>query len=312
MTTLISVFLFILGLGLIIKGGDLFVNAASSIAERFGIPKFIIGATVVSLATTLPEIIVSLLAAADGRPTLALGNAVGSVSANTGLILAVSVIIAPLYISRKCDGIKCLIMVLCIATLYLSSMGGTLSYVGAAVLLVLLAIFIFDSIKNAKTDVVANTAQRSSLLLDTVFFILGAAGIAVGAQLLVNNASILARAMGISEAVISATIIAVGTSLPELVTAISAAAKKQQALSLGNIVGANIIDTAVILPACSLLSGYPIPISRQGITVDMPVCLFLSALAVFPALVRGKFSRFQGIVMLGAYIAYIVFIVFLK
>lgn len=311
MATFIAVFLFLLGGIFIIKGGDIFVSAASAVAETLKMPKFIIGATVVSFATTLPEFIVSLIAANDRKVSFAVGNAVGSVTANTGLIMAVSMITAPTFISRKRDSVKCIIAILSSITLFISSLGGTFSYIGAFLLFILLGAFIFDNIKNAKLTSWDNS-KRKVRLNDILLLVLGSAGIIIGADLLVDNAVSLARLFHISESVISATIVAIGTSLPELATAISAAAKGQSEISFGNIIGANIIDTALILPACSVVAGKAIPISMQNIFADMPACILLSCVAFIPALIKGKFSRLQGIIVLLMYCIYIIYITFFK
>jgi cation:H+ antiporter len=141
-------------------------------------------------------------------------------------------------------------------------------------------------------------------------FSFGALGIALGARLLVDNASAIGLQLGISEAVISATVLAVGTSLPELATTLSAVKHRESALSIGNILGANIIDLAIILPTCSVLSGGPLPVSRQAAAADMPFCFIIICVALLPALVRGKFTRFHSAVTLFCYISYIIFTVY--
>ncbi len=309
MQTFIIILLFSVGLFFTVKGGDLFVTAATRISVRFGIPQFIIGATVVSIATTLPEILVSLLSAYDGKTELAVGNAVGSVTANTGLIMALSIIFLPSVCKNKSDRIKCLIMLLCTAVLVLFSRRGSLGAVGSVFLILLLGVFIFDNIKQAKAEIIRDGAQNDGkVIFDIVQFIIGAAGIIVGARLLVDNATALARIIGVSEAVISVTVIAVGTSLPELVTTITAIAKRQSSLSLGNIIGANIIDTAIILPSCAALSGKALPIGTQSLMLDIPFCFALTAIAVIPPLIARRFFKAQGFIMLTFYIAYIIFI----
>lgn len=313
MEILIAVFLFLLGLVFIVKGGDYFVDAASWIAEVSGIPKFIVGATIVSIATTLPEVIVSMIAAFGGQVDMAIGNAVGSVTANTGLIMAISILFIPAALDRKKMGFKCILMIAAAAVLYIFSLkNSALSYIGSAILLVIFAVFIFENIRSAKGEAdekVEITGGKKEVTFNIIKFVVGAAGIVIGAQLLVNNATVLAKALGISETIISVTIVAIGTSLPELVTTITTIAKKQSSLSIGNIVGANIIDMAIILPICSLIAGKPLPISAQGIMYDMPVCLMIISLAMIPALLRKKFSRVQGALMILCYIAYIVLIV---
>lgn len=139
-------------------------------------------------------------------------------------------------------------------------------------------------------------------------FLLGVGGILVGAQLLVNNGSTLARLMGVPEVLIGITLIAVGTSLPELITTISAITKKESSLSIGNIIGANIIDITLILSSCALISKGPLPVASQTASLDIPVTFMLMAIAVLPAIVKKRFYRWQGIALLGVYVSYIVYI----
>lgn len=306
------VFWFAVGILLIVKGGDLFVDAASWIAEVSGIPKFVVGATVVSMATTLPEILVSLLAAAQGKPDMAVGNAVGSVTANLGLILGICAVSIPFVIRRRQYLAKGVLMVLAVLILYLGSLGGRLSLVGSALLLAIFAVFVYENLRAARKDAQPSGRARPQgreIALNAACFLGGAAGIVCGAQLLVDNGSALARMLGVPESIIGVTLIAIGTSLPELVTTIASVVKRQGALSVGNIVGANIIDTTLILPLCSLISGQALPISAQGLRLDLPFCLAVSALAVVPMLVKGKLMRWQGVCLFAVYGAYMALLI---
>ncbi|MEA4831304.1 MAG: calcium/sodium antiporter [Oscillospiraceae bacterium] len=309
MEIFIAVLLFILGLALIIKCGDLFVDAAAWIAEVSGIPKFIVGATVVSFATTLPEVIVSVIAALDGKADMAVGNAVGSVTANLGLIMAVCAVALPFSIKRIDYAPKGLLMVAAVLVLYTFCLGGSLSTSGLVILLVIFATFIYENIQSAKKN--QDKSERvkpgkKAVSVNILKFIGGCAGIVVGADLLVENGSIIANAMGVPEGIVAVTLVAVGTSLPELVTMIMSIKKKHGALSVGNIIGANIIDTAIIVPLCGLVSGKPLTISSQGLALDLPVCLFVSAIAILPMLLWGKLMRWQGVGLLSCYLAYII------
>lgn len=309
MQTFVSVLLFTVGLFFTVKGGDSFVSAATRISARFGIPQFVIGATVVSVATTLPEIIVSLFSAADGKTAMAVGNAVGSVTANTGLIMALSIFFLPMPCKGKSERLRCLVMLLACTTILIFSKDGSFGALGSIFLFLLLAIFIFDSVRQSRTESdIDGKHENGKVFSDIIGFMMGAAGIIIGARLLVDNATILARSMGVSEALISVTIIAIGTSLPELVTTLTAIRKQQASLSLGNIIGANIIDTAVILPSCTVLSRGALPISKQSIYFDIPSCFFITAIAVIPTLFARRFHKIQGVLMLLVYITYIIFI----
>lgn len=307
--------LFFLGLVLIIKGGDYFVDAAVWIAKVSQIPKFIIGATIVSIATTMPELIVSLMASVGGKLDIAIGNAVGSVTANTGIILAVSVACMPFAIRAKDYFFKTSLLILAILSLYIFSLTGKLAPIGSVILALIFAIFTYENIKSAKsakTDTDRDekiSTEKRDVYINIGKFILGCIGIILGARLLVDNGTVIAQILGVPDSIISVTMIAIGTSLPELITAISAIRKKQGALSAGNIIGANIIDTTLILPVCSLACGKPLAISAQALKFDIPVCLIINALVFIPAVMRSKFTRFQGIFTAAVYIAYVVIIV---
>lgn len=305
--------LFICGLILIVKGGDFFVDAAAWMAEVSGIPHFLIGATVVSVATTLPELFVSCLGAARGSNAIAIGNAVGSVTANTGLIMAISIIFMPIVAKRSTYLFKSVLLILATAILYVASFGKRFSLIGSAALLIIFAVYTYNSIKEAKSG--SDTSERreyekKEIPLNILKFLFGAVGIVVGADLLVKSATEIATVSGVPEAVISATIVAVGTSLPELVTAITAIVKKQTSLSVGNIIGANLIDISVILPICSFVSKDRLVSLKQNLYIDFPVCLSVLLIAVIPALKREKFSKVQGFVLLAVYIAYVCVISF--
>ena len=308
MQTFLAVVLFLVGLVLIVKGGDLFVDAAPWMAEASGMPKFLIGPTIVSLATTLPEVIVSLMAAVQRSTEMAIGNAVGSVTANTGLILAVSLIFMPAVIRRRQIAFKGILMIFSILTLWLLSRDGSLSLFESLLVLLLFVAFIIENISQAGAEASARekaAVEKGDLGKNVLKFLLGAAGLVVGSRLLVDNGTLLAQAFGVSERVIAVTMVAIGTSLPELVTAITAIVKKQASLSVGNILGANIIDVTVILPLCALVSGGSLPVASSSAAYDMPVCLAVAAVAVVPTLIWKRFSRIQGIVLVAIYVAYL-------
>ena len=303
-------FFFLVGLLLIVKGGDIFVDAATWMAEASGIPKFIIGATIVSVATTLPEIIVSCFAAAEGSADMAIGNAIGSVSANTGLIMGLSVIFAPIAVKRSQISVKGALMILSVGVLTLLCLNGVLTIWEALIVLLLFVAFIAENLYSASKDKQVEQrpqVTRPDLIRNLVAFVLGAAALAIGSRLLVNNGTTLATLLGIPERVIAITLVAIGTSLPELVTAITALVKKQGAMSVGNIIGANIIDITVILPVCAILSGGTLGVSANCVRLDMPLCLAESVLAVVPTVIFKKFSRIQGVLMMALYLAYLVF-----
>ncbi len=312
MATPVIILLFVLGLVLIIKCGDLFVDAAVWIAEASGMPKFLIGATIVSLATTIPELLVSLLAAAEGSVGMACGNAIGSVTANLGLIMGISVVCIPAVIHRRDIAFKGVLMIAAAALLWAFCAGGALSIGGSIVLLLLFASYVAYNVLDARRSRQASAEEerdpitRKDMGVSILKFLIGAAGIAIGANLLVENGSELARLMGVSEAIIGVTLVAIGTSLPELVTTITAISKKQSSLSIGNIIGANVIDLTLILPLCAVISGKALPVLDQTRLLDLPVCLGFCLVAIVPALAAKRFHRLTGVAMLLGYAAYVV------
>ena len=312
-TPLWIVLLFAAGLVCIIKGGDLFVDAAGWIAEASGIPKFIIGATIVSFATTLPEMLVSVFAALEGNADIAVGNAVGSVTANTGLIMCLSLVCMTCLMERRQFGVKACLLLAAILSLFGFTRDGRLSVAESLLVLVIFAGFLAESLISArreqgtelKEDEERPAVSGKTVAGNIVKFVLGAAGIVLGAQLLIDNGSAIAALLGVPDAIIAATMIAIGTSLPELVTTLTAIRKRESSLSVGNIIGANIMDLTLILPLCSLILGKPLPVQSQGMLLDIPACLIICAAVLVPALWKGKFQRWMGFLAGGLYAAYL-------
>lgn len=314
------------GLFLIIKGGDYFVDSSAWVAAELKIPQFIIGATIVSFATTLPEIIVSLIAAVEGNALLvagdtaaalgqvemAVGNGVGSVTANTGLILGISMIVAPSVLKRKDFALKAVLFVLSVIILFALSASGSYNRFLGLISFIPLAVFVADSIVSVKKDkgITVEEVREKPAVKEIIFNILrfsaGLFGIVLGAKLLVDYGTAFSRAVGVSEGVIAVTVIAVGTSLPELATMISALIKKHGSMSVGNIIGANIIDMCLIVPLSALCYGESLPVAASTLALDLPFCLGIAAVAVLPSVFTGKFARWQGVLCLAAYITYIV------
>lgn len=340
--------LFGVGLFLIIKGGDWFVDSASWIAEVLGVPKFVIGATIVSIATTLPEMIVSIQATLKGNVDMAAGNAIGSVTANTALIMGIFILFMPFTVKRKEFAPKALMMLGASVTLVLGCIFTakeamtfenetneyyTLSHLGLLALIVIFAVFFVENFISLKRqnkqiepspeniglqqedDIIPTkeNATKAQWAKNIAYFVLGAVGIVIGADLLVDYGTRIASSLGIPQRVISVVAIAIGTSLPELVTAITALRKKLGALSVGNILGANIIDLTLILPICSFVSmgrgTGPLAVSASSVTVDMVVCIAAVAVAVIPAIITQKFHKWQGALMLAGYFGYVISVV---
>ena len=302
----INLLVFAIGALMIIKGGDWFVDAASWIAGALRIPTFIIGATIVSIATTLPEMLVSLMAAADGKVDMAIGNAVGSVTANTALIMAVAMLGMKIVCPRKGYWKQFALFIAAAAALYVFSLPGELNFIGCAVMALIFVVFLVQNVRAAKAQGEADVSQRAEDMGKPgkyiALFVVGAVGLAVGSQ--------LATLFGVPERVIAVTLVAVGTSLPELVTTITAILKKQSSLSVGNILGANIIDLSLILPLSALVSGKALPVAGSILTLDLPFCLGVTLLASVPILLREEAPKVQGAALLAAYAVYLWLVIF--
>lgn len=317
--------LFALGLILIIKGGDWFVDSAVWIAEVTGIPSIIIGATIVSIATTLPELIVSVTANLQGSSEMAIGNAVGSIICNIGLISSLGFIALRTVIKKKLFIKKSMIMIGALVVFTAFAWDLTFNHMEALVVLLFIVLFLYYNIKGSKESVEEYTFDKSTLsgqmiAKNTVMFVAGAAGIILGATLLVDNGQIIAKQLGVPEAIISLTLIALGTSLPELTTMISSIRKKNHDIGLGNIIGANILNVALILTTSSLISSDGLPIQKYDfnlfgkafvdfpntLMIDVPFALVLMVLFSIPTFFKGETRKWQGFAMLCTYVFYLV------
>ncbi len=304
--------IFLVGLALTIKGGDWFVDSASWFAEATGIPKFVVGATVVSFATTLPELLVSVRAAMNGSAQLAIGNAIGSVTANTTLIMGVSLVAMAGVVSRKSFSLKGGLLLAAIIGLTILSLGGVLPTWSAYILWAIFLIFMISNVIEGKQGAENDTIdahEKKQIPSKIFFFVIGTASIVFGAEFLVSSGKTIASGIGISETIIGFTVIALGTSLPELVTTLTAIRKKESSLSVGNIIGANIIDTTLILPLCAVINGTALPVERVNLTFDFPVCIAACAVAIVPTITMGKFKKWQGYALLAIYVSYMVLLV---
>ena len=316
---LLSVIWFAVGLVLLIKGGDWFVDGATGIAKRFNLPDIVVGATVVSIGTTLPEVMVSTTGALQGSGAMAYGNAIGSIICNTALIAAITMSIRPSVVDRK--SLRTPVAAFFIAAAFYVAMAvtGTFTRWSGIVLLVMFVIYMVITVRQAFANpeqVESEEAEENaggSLTKELILLVIGAALIAVGARLLVNNGTLIAEALGVPESVIALTFVALGTSLPELVTAITSLIKGHGALSLGNVIGANIFNLVLVSGMSITLNPFDVPSEKliggmnASLVVDTPVMLFVMAFMTLPALLRGKLSRAQGIILLCVYAAYCVF-----
>ncbi|MBR1919914.1 MAG: calcium/sodium antiporter [Spirochaetales bacterium] len=315
---LIAILLFTLGLLCLIKGGDWFVDGATSIAERFHVPEILIGATVVSIGTTIPEVMVSATSAISGHGEIAYGNAIGSVICNCSLIAAITIAFRPSAIDRS--SLKTpLIFFSTAALVYMVSayVSGSFSRPVGFLLLALFVVYMILTIRQAFSSSSQREEMESrpeqSLAKNLLLLVGGAVLIAVGANLLVENGTIIAKKLSVQESVIALTFIALGTSLPELVTAITALVKGHSDLSLGNVIGANLFNLVLVSGLATVLSPFTLPQEKlfagmnASLVIDIPVMLLVMLLINVPAMLKGRLYRIQGVLLLMIYTLFCLF-----
>ena len=311
---LIPVLLFIVGLLFLIKGGDWFVDGASSLARRFHLPELLIGATVVSIGTTLPEVMVSTMSALSGHGEIAYGNAIGSVICNAALIAAITIAVRPGRVDPKTLKTPVAFFfaaaaIYCIAAYVFGRFTRVMGIIMLAVFVAYMAANVLQ-MKNTPAGEQAASEEEMPLAKTLILLVLGAVLIAVGANLLVDNGTLIAQALGVPESVIALTFVALGTSLPELVTAITSLVKGHSDLSLGNVVGANVFNLVLVSGMSITLAPFTIPQSatlfgiNSSLVLDLPVMLAVMLILTVPALVKGKLHRAQGILLLAIYAAF--------
>ncbi len=312
-----SLLLFAVGVVLLIKGGDWFVDSAVGIAKRFHVPEIIIGATVVSIGTTLPEVMVSVTAAVNQNGAIAYGNAIGSIICNTALIAALTIAIRPAPVDRKAVVTPVVFFfvsaaIYVVAAYIFGRFDRWLGFVMLMVFAIYMAMTIYKGFKNpAKQKTEEEDAPSGLLLKDVVVLIVSAALIAVGADMLEGSSVSLATMAGIPTEVVGVTVVALCTSLPELVTAVTALVKGHGALSLGNIIGANIFNLVLVSGAAVTISPFVVPDGSQlfgfntSLLVEIPLMVCVMALMTLPAILKGKLSRWQGVTLLGIYGAFV-------
>lgn len=297
--------LFTVGLAALFFGGEFLVRGASGIARHFRLSPMVIGLTIVGFGTSAPELLVSVQAALEGQPAIAIGNVLGSNIANILLILGISAVIAPLLIPVRKLWRDLGFMLAASAAIWWMLLDGVVSRLDGVLLIAGLIVFLIVAFLTGKSE--PDQDQKPvPMVMAWVMTIGGLIVLVIGARLLVDSATIIARAYGISEAVIGLTIVAVGTSLPELATSVIAAIRKQTEIAVGNIVGSNIFNIFGILGLTALLG--PIPADPRFSAVDMPwVAGTAIGLTVLAALLGGL-PRLAGVLLLAGYAAYIAFI----
>ena len=304
---LVPVLLFIVGLLFLIKGGDWFVDGASALARRFHLPELLIGATVVSIGTTLPEVMVSTMSAVSGHGEIAYGNAIGSVICNSALIAAITIAVRPGKVDPKTLKTPVIFFFIAAAIYCVAAYGfGEFTRPMGFIMLAMFVAYMVANVrqmKNAPAEEHAEEEELIPLSKTLILLVAGAAAIAVGANLLVDNGTLIAQALGVPESVIALTFVALGTSLPELVTAITSLIKGHSDLSVGNVVGlvsgVSVTLAPFTIPQSSTLFGV-----NSSLVLDLPVMLAVMLIMTVPALVKGKMNRAQGIILLAIYAAF--------
>ncbi len=322
MEILWSVLLFAVGLVLLIKGGDWFVDGATGIAKRFHLPDIVVGATVVSIGTTLPEVMVSTTGALAGSGAMAYGNAIGSIICNTALIAAISITCNPGPVNVKSMKMPvifffCSAALYCVASYFLGTFPRWMGFLMLTIFVGYMLLTVRNGLKNP--DAVAEEEEEAEskpkkLWQELLLLVAGAAVIAVGADLLVDHGQILARAMGVPETVVALLFVALGTSLPELVTTITSLKKGRASLGVGNVIGANVFNLVLVSGVAVSLAPFDVPCENtllntglnMSLVLEIPVMLGVMLLMTVPALASKKLSRWQGIALLCIYAAFCV------
>lgn len=313
----ISIILILIGFVLLIKGADFLVDGSSSIAKKFHIPEIIIGLTIISIGTSMPELFVSITSALDGHSDMAIGNVIGSNICNLLLILGVSTIIQSISFKRETRLIEipiCLVVTFVFALI--CNMGQDVTRVDAIILMILFVLFIiytivmafkgekFDREKDEEENVTKEESKNSTLK-DIIYIILGIIALKFGGDLTVNNAVNIAELFNLSEKIISITILAIGTSLPELVTSVSAAIKGKSDIAIGNILGSNIFNMLLIIGSTAVIK--PISYNLSYNTDLIILALATIVLALFPIIPpKNKMTRMNGSIYFILYIGYMI------
>lgn len=301
--------LLIVGFVFLIKGADFFVDGSSSIARNLKVPSIIIGLTLVSMGTSAPEAAVSITAGLRGNSDIAIGNVIGSNIFNLLSVIGCAAIFRPIPLQKELTWRD--IPVSCLATVavLIMMLNGTISRVEGIILLAGIVAYMISLVIGAMKNQADNESSEEKILpmpLSIFFVVLGLAGVIAGGQLVVNNAKIIARNFGLSDTLIALTVVAIGTSLPELVTSVMAAKKGDSGIALGNAIGSSIFNSLFIVGIASTIS--PISVESQLI-VDMIVLILIHVLLFIFCYTRDTISRFEGTCLVSMYIIYTVYII---
>lgn len=306
---MISIILVVVGVALVLWGADRLTDGATALAQRMNVSQIVIGLTVVAMGTSMPEFFVSMVSAIKGTPDLAVGNVVGSNIFNTMFIVGISAAVAPMAISRS--AVRKDIPFAVVATLMLSvmCMDGNVSRTDAGILFALFIVFMVYTLRLARkgaVDVEEKKKEDLSVVMSSVFIIVGLACLIGGSNLFVNGASAIAKALNVSDAVIGLTVVAMGTSLPELATSVVAARKGRSAMAMGNVIGSNVFNILMILGVTGMIT----PMQIEGITMtDMGVMLVGMVLVWMFSYTKYKVARWEGFVLAAMFVGYMAWLV---
>ncbi|WP_431106535.1 calcium/sodium antiporter [Winogradskyella poriferorum] len=310
-----SVFYVVAGLALLVIGGDFLVRASVGLSFKLKISKLVIGMTVVSFATSAPELLVSLQAALEGVTDIALGNVIGSNVANIGLVLGITAIISPLAVDRDFYRLNWpMMMLVSFALYYFLKNDELLSALEGGILFAALIVFLVILIRSSRKSIKANLDEVDDALAEVSNFkivawlLIGAAGLYFGSEWLVKGAKQLASAVGVSDYAISVTVIAIGTSVPELAASVIAALKREKAISLGNLIGSNIFNIASVLGLTAIIKPIAVnPKTPEILSTNIFWMIGFAAILVPLILVPKRFEidRLKGMLLFGAYMIFI-------
>ena len=308
MNMLLDILLIIIGVALVLKGADFLTEGASALARRMHVPEIVIGLTIVAAGTSAPELFVSVVSALNGTPDLAVGNVVGSNTMNCMLIVGCAAMVAPMTISRSTVrkdipfAVMASILLTCIALdNYLGRIDGIILLLGFVVFMA----YTLLQAKNGQAEPQTEVRQLNPWL-SVLFLVIGLAMLVAGSNIFVGSASSVAAALGISEGVIGLTVVAGGTSLPELATSVVAARKGQSAIAIGNVIGSNVFNILMILGLTAVIS----PLQIEGITtIDMAVMLISIILVWLFSFTKFTVERWEGALLVGGYLVYLVWLI---
>lgn len=309
-------FFLLLGIFSLITGGELLVKSAIGLNNKFKLSPLLIGTTVVSFGTSAPELIVSIQAMLNGNPGVTVGNVVGSNIANLGLVLGCVILLKPFFVIKTKYGLSYFIMFTSAALFFVFSSDGSINALEGVFLLFGLVVFLFLSIRFMKMmyksdrslikeDLPSNLKSQLDIKRIILYFLIGSTGLALGSKLLVHNAVILATDFGVSEFVIGVTVVALGTSLPELITSLVAIYKGEDSISLGNLIGSNIFNVFAVLGCSSMINN--IEVSDKVISFDLIIMLLFVILTGCLIFLSKKLKRIHGVILLSCYLIYIIY-----